>query len=494
MSRLAANITLFFLLIAYLALGAAFALQTPAWQAPDEPAHYNYIQFVAEKQALPILSRGEYDQAYNEEFTRTPQNTASLSIDPLRYEDYAPPLYYLLAAPIYALTDGWLTALRLFSVLLGAALIVVTYLIGVEAYPDQLIFALGGAAFVAFVPQHLAMLSAINNDSLAELLIALVVLQAMRLFRAPEVSKRRLIGLGVTLGLGLWTKATFYYTAIPIALVALALHAFKQPTLKKLPSEPHSWRLFARQALIVFVPALLIGALWWIRNLIVYGGFDVMGLARHNAVVLGQPTTAQWINDYGVGGLLQRFFTTTYRSFWGQFGWMSTPMPEREYLLLGGLSVVAVSGWVWWLIERMRAAPHRTQHHVPATRPPSAPHNGGLEQADRMKRPTPQAILLILLFVLTVGGYLYYNLTFVQHQGRYLFPALAPIGLAFAIGCWQMLSKLKGLAARLLARSTRDWTPWLDEAQLIIFVLVFLYLARLDLVALQRYIIPSLTP
>ena len=160
MSRLAANITLVFILIAYLALGTAYALQTPAWQAPDEPAHYNYIKFIAEKHALPILHKGEYDQAYNEEFTRTPQNTASMSIDPLRYENYAPPLYYLLAAPIYALTGGWLNAIRLFSVVLGGALVVVAYLIGAEAYPDQMVFALGGAAFVAFVPQHLAMMSA----------------------------------------------------------------------------------------------------------------------------------------------------------------------------------------------------------------------------------------------------------------------------------------------------------------------------------------------
>ena len=203
MSRPAANITLVFILIAYLALGTAYALQTPAWQAPDEPAHYNYIQFIAEKHALPILRKGEYDQAYLEEFTRTPQNIASLSIDPLRYEDYAPPLYYLLAAPIYALTGGWITAIRLFSVVLGGALVVVAYLIGAEAYPDQLPFALGGAAFVAFVPQHLAMMSAVNNDSLSELLIALVVLQSMRLFRSAPISKRKLILLGVTLGPGL---------------------------------------------------------------------------------------------------------------------------------------------------------------------------------------------------------------------------------------------------------------------------------------------------
>ncbi len=470
MSRLAANITLVFLLIAYLALGTAFALQTPTWQAPDEPAHYNYIRFIVEKHALPILSRGEYDQAYNEEFTRTPQNTASMSIDPLRYEDYAPPLYYLLAAPIYALTDGWITALRLFSVILGGALVIVTYLIGVELYPEQLPIALGAAAFVAFVPQHLAMLSAINNDALSELLIALVVLQSLRLLRSSAVPRSKLIWLGVTLGLGLLTKATFYYTAVPIALVALAWHAFKKPPVKKPSNETRGWRLFVRQVLIVFVPALLMGAVWWIRNLIVYGGLDVMGLARHNAVVVGQPTTAQWITDHGISNLLQHFLTVTYQSFWGQFGWMSTPMPDREYLILGGLSLVALIGWVWWLIERRRAK----------------------------RQDTPQGLyggmLLTLLFVLTLAGYLYYNLTFVQHQGRYLFPALIPIGLAFAIGWWQVLDKIKNLISRLLSRSTRDWTPWLDEAQLILFALVFVYLARLDLVALQRYIVPYLSP
>jgi hypothetical protein len=147
---------------------------------------------------------------------------------------------------------------------------------------------------------------------------------------------------------------------------------------------------------------------------------------------------------------------------------MSTPLPDRDYLLLGGLSIVALIGWVWWLAAK-RKSPKSTQQ----------PYGG---------------LLLSLLFVLTVGGYLYYNVTFVQHQGRYLFPALIPIGLAFAIGWWQVLDKIKSLMARPLARSTRDWTPWLDQAQLIIFALIFIYLARLDLVALQRYIVPSLSP
>ena len=108
-------------------------------------------------------------------------------------------------------------------------------------------------------------------------------------------------------------------------------------------------------------------------------------------------------------------------------------------------------------------------------------------------RFSPQAIILTLLFLLTVAGYLWYNLTFVQHQGRYLFPALIPIGLAFSIGIDQWLGKIKSGLVRLTAHSKRNWKPWLDEAQLLAFALVFVYLARLDLVALQRYIIPNLS-
>jgi 4-amino-4-deoxy-L-arabinose transferase-like glycosyltransferase len=462
MSRSAANLVLIVIVLAYLSLGAAFALQTPAWQAPDEPAHYNVIKTIAVEHELPTLQAGDYDQAYNEDFTRTPQNTATQSIDPLRYENYAPPLYYLLSAPVYALTDGWIVALRLFSVVLGGGLVVVAYLCAAEVFPDQLQLALGTAAFVAFVPQHLAMMSAVNSDSLSELLIALVLWQSLRLFRSAEISRRQLIGLGVTLGLGLLTKSTFYYTAVPIAFVAIILHT------KNHPSRSASFlSLVIHHLSFAFIPALLIAAPLWLRNLSVYGGLDVMGLARHNAVVVGQPTTAQWIVDHGVGGLLQHFFTTTYRSFWGQFGWMAVPMPDREYLLLGALSVVALIGWVWWLIASSKKQEARQSRY------------GGL--------------LLTLLFVLTVGGYLYYNLTFVQHQGRYLFPALIPIGLAVSIGWDHILGQLKAGLLKLTARSQRDWTPWLDEAQLILFALIFIYLARLDLVALQRYILPNLS-
>jgi 4-amino-4-deoxy-L-arabinose transferase-like glycosyltransferase len=470
MSRSSATLILLALLIAFLAIGAAYAISTPQWQAPDEPAHYNYIKFIVEHGALPVLQAGDYDQTYNKDFTRTPRDTQTRPIDPLRYENYSPPLYYLLAAPIYAAADGWVVVIRLLSVILGGALIIVAYLIGAELFPTRLEIALGGAAFVAFVPQHVAMLSAVNSDALAELLIALCVYQALRLFRSPQPSQRALLSLGVTLGLGLLTKTTVYYTALPIVAAALVLHTRR-----------HALRTLALAGsargthyVLVFVPALTLGALFWLRNLGVYGGLDILGLARHNAIVLGQPTTADWIAKYGFGGLLSEGLTKTFHSFWGQFGWMAVPMPDSTYLMLGALSALALAGWGWGLIERCRMQ-----------------DTGSKMQAAR--RSGPHGSLLALLVVLTFGGFIYYNLTFVQHQGRYLFPALIPLGLGFTLGIDQWLGKIKAALIKLTARSRRDLTPWLNEAQWLALVLVFVLLARLCVVALQRYIIPYLS-
>ena len=44
------------ILVLYLGLAALFATLTPAWQAPDEPAHYNYVRYLAEKTPFPCCT------------------------------------------------------------------------------------------------------------------------------------------------------------------------------------------------------------------------------------------------------------------------------------------------------------------------------------------------------------------------------------------------------------------------------------------------------
>jgi hypothetical protein len=96
---------------------------------------------------------------------------------------------------------------------------------------------------------------------------------------------------------------------------------------------------------------------------------------------------------------------------------MSVPMPSRIYQILGAacLFLVAGSGLYMWK-ERW---PRSLQAY---------------------QRESLLLFALTIVFVLI--AYLYYNLTFVQHQGRYLFPALLPLGLWAAIGISGWLSLL----------------------------------------------------
>ncbi|HLF27473.1 MAG TPA: glycosyltransferase family 39 protein [Anaerolineae bacterium] len=437
------------ILLAYFAIALQYAARTPAWQVPDEPAHYNYVRYVVENRAVPVLRTGDYDQLYNEQFTH-PANTPRLSIDPLRYEYWQPPLYYLLAAPVYALTGGNLFALRLVSVAFGGALIVVAFLIVREIHPNRLAWALGTSAFVAFIPQHIAMLAGVNNDSLAELLLALTLLQTLRVSNPERVEtlnssrNRGLLTLGVLLGLGFLTKGTNYLLA-PVVFVALIAYHVSRITYHVSRLSPLASRL-----LLVFLPALALGALWWLRNVSVYGGLDILGLANHNAVVVGQPLTSDWIARLGFGPFLIGALTTTFHSFWGQFGWMGVPMPDPFYLALGMLSFIAVLGWLW-CFRTNQPTNHQTIH---PTRLP--------------------AFLLSLLTFLTFAYYIFYNFTFVQHQGRYLYPALAPLGLVFSIGLERW--------TRLLPRPINA----------LVFAAAFAALAALAIYALYRFVIPAL--
>ena len=53
--------------LAYLFIAVLYAVNTPAWQVPDEPAHYNYIRQVAEKGCCPEIRPGDWDNTYLEQ-------------------------------------------------------------------------------------------------------------------------------------------------------------------------------------------------------------------------------------------------------------------------------------------------------------------------------------------------------------------------------------------------------------------------------------------
>lgn len=411
---------LFAIVVAYCVLGVLYAVYTPSWQAPDEPAHYNYVRYLAEQHRLPILQPGDYPHAYLEEI-KAAKFPPEMTVEPIRYEFWQPPLYYLLAVPVYVLFRGALIPLRLFSIACGAGLLIVAYGIVRQIFPRSESLALGTTALVAFVPQHLAMTAAVNNDALAELMLAGVMWGLVRWIVREETWETKgkwgelgeLAGIGVLMGLGLLTK-TSTVVSVLLAFAALILRR------KQAGARSFAYLLF---------PVVLLVLPWLVRNAAVYGGLDVLGWERHSSVVVGQPRTAEWIALYGPGNVLRWGLTTTFQSFWAQFGWMAVPVDPRIYQVLALFCGLAGLGFVLY-VRRL----------------------GQERRLSLDTGPRRAAGLLVLWLLLGGASYLWYNATFVQHQGRYLFPALVTIALLVALGWREVLRRenARWLAVTLL--------------------------------------------
>jgi len=419
---------------AYTTIGVLYAALTPTWQVPDEPAHYNYVRALAEGKGFPVLEPGDYDQELLNQLTHR-DFPPELSIESLEYEDHQPPLYYLLAIPVYLLFGGAVLPLRLLSVLFGAGLLVVAFGTARAIFPARPELALTVAAFIAFIPQHVAMTAGVENDALAELVVGGTL---WTLVVYVGGGRDRPWPVGLLLAAALLTKTTAY-VVVGVAVLAVVLRWRR---------DGRTWGWAVGQLAWMLVPTLVLSAPWFIRNGLTYGWRDPLGWARHNGVVEGQPRSSEWLALYGWGGLLGRLAHTTFQSFWGQFGWMKVVLPACIYQALAFLATLLVAGFLWWLFDRRR------------------PRLTSLQRAS--------LLLLLVSCLFTVLSFFWYNLTFVQHQGRYLFPALIPVGMAAALG----LSML----ARVLPQRTRAW----------VMVALFAGLAALDMYCLFKFIIPFL--
>jgi len=408
------------ILLHFFLFATLFAVFVPVFEVPDEPAHLAYIHFLVGRAALPNQSDPSYfvpDEGHQPPLyyvmgallCRVTMPDGVVDVQPVIQRPPGSdlpeniPIYRHLTARIFPTTRDrfGFYLLRLMSVGMGLLNLFCIYLLARSMLQDTR-WALVPAAFVATLPQFLFISGGINNDNLANLLSTVCLYRLHLILRAPEQSKGYL-WLGIFLGLGLITKKTLLFMIPGILLVSFYL-IWK----KKIDS-----KVLLRNLLILFAAVLLLSGWWYIRNAQLYG--DFLGAEMERRTLPHLVDEKSLFSRY----FLKSFWLTTGVSFIASFGWMNVTLPSPVFAFYFLIIVAGTAGFlISWRGRRNAYAP-----------------------------------FIALFTLLCLGGVIYYNLTYTQPQGRFLFPVLSLIGIGLAFGWRELLRAMPERKARRLVRA-----------------------------------------
>lgn len=407
----------------YLALTLAYAMVVPLWEAPDEPAHFLYVNAIAETGQPPAPSPPQRNSFWKEGYVTSV------------YEWYQPPLYYALAAPVVAANRSFalvpsfsgfpeinspfplavrlfvaqpfrfaeIHLLRILSALIGLATVFTVYVMARRLFPQEKALPALAAGFVAFIPQFNFLHAYITNDTLAILLstLGLTALVSVAL-ASPETQRRAWAWAGSVVSLALATKMTTWFLLPVAGLLALSLLSAKT---RRWPVLLGDITLFG--ALVLIVPLLS----WLVWP-------DLLERLFHS------PQSGGFRSDFAsLGHFTATILPLTHSSFWGRFGWMNVLMEPYAVLILDGIGVIGLVSAAFFLWKDWR----------------------GLLIGQRLG-----VILLLTGFVFVSLLFVVFNLTTVQPQGRYFFPALATIGIFVALGWVRLAGRWRSWVVGLL--------------------------------------------
>jgi 4-amino-4-deoxy-L-arabinose transferase-like glycosyltransferase len=390
------------LMLLYLGLAVLHAQFVPIGQtgyqnAPDEAAHVSYVHTIAAGR-LPVRPGG----------AEGPSSGVQAASALPSYEWHQPPLYYGLAALFVKLGDR---GLRTSSILCGLVGLLFIYRASRLLVPGDPLIAVVATGIAALTPSHIAITSTVNNDALLEVCFSgalLVMIGAL----LGGLTLRRAGWIGAAIGAAILTKATGLLL-IPVALFSLGL-------LWRLGEPP---RRLWQGAAWMFSLCLAICGWWFLRNHQIYHEWLPLEAFRAS---FASTTQAADVASGRVPGLPVEsrsgyyilVANWTFRSFWAVYG---TPrsavigaprfLEDQIYLLLAVLSLAVMGGLLRLHLRRK----------IDFTEVQS---------------------FAIWLFVATIGmvglAFVGFIMQYFQTQGRYLYPAMLPICLLFALG-WRAL-------------------------------------------------------
>lgn len=355
---------LLLLLAITLVKGVLWSAVIPLGQAPDEPSHFSLIQFIAEFGRLPelderyssdelaltwrysqvgwLIFHPTHQQTFAEEGVLGPNEPAIWGIDPaLRRSferqarstaQFVPPLYHALAAVGYRLlyhqdSLARLFAARMVSVLLTMLLVVVAYGLVQELFPADPAMQVTVLTVVSFQPMVTFLGAVANSDILAFLLFGLISWMVVRALQSGLTWQMAAV-LGVTFGLGILTKPMVLASGLGV-VVLFVTEWVRRPKQRLV--------LLGFASLIIGL-MLAIGGWYIIRNQRLHGTFlysppivsDPGFQARRGL----QPQPDLTLARYWQETFYPELQRGVFNSYWGNFGWLETPMADQVYLLL----------------------------------------------------------------------------------------------------------------------------------------------------------------
>jgi 4-amino-4-deoxy-L-arabinose transferase-like glycosyltransferase len=454
------------LLVAFIILAIAYSVTNPLHEATDELRHYRFVRTIATTGQLPVQGQ-----------------------ELCRSQSHHPPLYYALGAlatfwidtgrdlcdtppenPFWAYrywevgrdnknqflhgqdeTFPWngealgVQILRGINILLGAAVVWLTWASGRVIWPDRPAIAIGAAALVAFNPMFLYMSGSINNDVIAAFSGSAILFACLYLLHDPGGLRLRWgLILGTLFGLALMSKSNLAVSIIFIELV-ISWAAWRKN---------QGWQWVIANLLIIAIAGLIAG--WWfLRNLSLYG--DLTGFSAVTELWGARDPTESF-------ALAISELPYAWSTLWGRFGFGQIPLPHAIY---NGLLILTGIGLTGAILGFFRSA------------------------ARSVKVSLAFLALYVLLFFLVLFGYMLVSPA--GPNGRFFFPALSALALLIFFGLVQWILEIRDGINKFRARN-RNLKPAATKDGAVVgltTLLVTLGMLGLSLVALLGYLSPA---
>lgn len=431
------------LLVMYVAKALLFVFIFPPFSGHDEVAHYSTIETVVNDHTMPnllmvpeepgqspYLNRYEYqlpDDLYkycrytlqwiclpnNPQWANNPPRM-STNFEPegVNYAANHPPLYYMIAAPVYWLakkagatdvTTGYL--LRMLSIPFGVLVVVLAYMTIRLIFPRDPFLTVTVPAFVALQTQVSYEATMINNDIVSIAAYSWVLYLVVRAIREGFRPTTSLL-IGFAVGIGVISKTT---SITAIGVVGLAM--LTMLSIRSAAALRDSLPEFIRTGIIIAVPTALMAVPWYLHMYLTYGNFSAL------PQVLQLQST--WNKPAGTfTGLLfnLNFVKDRLNETWGEYGWRVLPFSPSLMHIIAIALLIPLCGAIAYAVGWR-----------PAIRP-----------GDDFARPARwQLLALGLLIAACVISYLatiQFGTQFALTQARYFFPVINALAILTMIG------------------------------------------------------------